>query len=102
MEQDDRRAQHTIKFLYRLCARSESSYARYGLILPFDRAIQEFYTQAKAHSPVNGAISASSPDRQDRLLITRAPRPWRLTFSVTVRSRARGPPSLRGRRELRY
>ncbi len=52
MEQDDRRAQHTIKFLYRLCARSESSYARYGLILPFDRAIQEFYTQAKAPSPV--------------------------------------------------
>src|SRR5437660_9270435 len=52
MEQDDRRAQHTIKFLYRLCARSEFSYARYGLILPFDRAIQEFYTQAKAPSPV--------------------------------------------------
>src|SRR5204863_946292 len=52
MEQDDRRVQHTIKFLYRLCARSESSYARYGLILPFDRAIQEFYTPAKAPSPV--------------------------------------------------
>src|SRR5260370_5851849 len=31
---------------------SESSYARYGVILPFDRAIQEFYTQAKAPSPI--------------------------------------------------
>jgi len=51
-ERDERRHNIRLTFSTVSAREAESSYARYGVTLPFDRAIQEFYTQAQGSSPV--------------------------------------------------